>query len=188
MILNEVDFAWDFMEETQNNSRRSFFSKILSLFMAGGLLASYGAFFSMAARYLYPSKPRRKEWLFVTELKRMKIGDALSYKSPEGSKIAIARKGNAGGSGDFIALSSTCPHLGCQVHWEGPKDRFFCPCHNGAFNSEGKATEGPPAEAKQSLSRYPLKVDKGMLFIEVPLDRLGHNAPVQMPNMPTKHI
>ncbi len=71
-----------------------------------------------------------------------------------------------------MALSSTCPHLGCKVHWEAPENRFFCPCHNGAFDPSGRAIAGPPAEAGQSLGRYPLRIEGGLLYIEVPTERL----------------
>ena len=52
-------------------------------------------------------------------------------------------------------------------------ERFFCPCHNGAFDPQGRATEGPPAAAEQSLTRFPLKVENGLLYIQVPLDAVS---------------
>ena len=159
-------------KSTHNPERRSFFSRIVVYLMAGGLAVSYGTFFSFAARFLYPSKRHQRGWLYVAEISRVKEGDSFSYESPDGSKVAVARQGNAGDVSDFVALSSTCPHLGCQVHWESQNDRFFCPCHNGVFDPSGKAVSGPPADAKQSLSAYPLKIERGMLFIEVPLEKL----------------
>jgi Rieske Fe-S protein len=97
-------------------------------------------------------------------------GGSLEYQGPTGAKIVIARQGSQGTEDDFVALSSVCPHLGCQVEWRPHENRFFCPCHNGAFDAEGKGSEGPPAAAGQSLSRYPLKVEGGLLFIEVPVE------------------
>ena len=152
--------------------RRGFFTRVSQLAMAGGLLSGYGAFAAIIARYLYPARPASKGWLYVTDLARLKVGDSLVFRTPAGSSATIARRGEAGGAEDFVALSSTCPHLGCQVHWEANNGRFFCPCHNGIFDPSGKATGGPPGEAGQSLPRYPLKVDKGLLFIEVPLESL----------------
>lgn len=149
--------------------RREFLS---SAAMGGGLLAGYGTLAVMAGRYLYPSGPQPKTWVFVTSLKRMAEGVSLEFEDPTGAKIVIARQAAKGDVEDFIALSSICPHLGCQVHWQPQKNRFFCPCHNGAFDPQGKATEGPPAAAGQSLSHYPLKVEGGLLFIEVPTERL----------------
>ena len=121
----------------------------------------------MAGRYLYPARPPERRWMFVAELASVGKGASLSYRAPDGRTVAITRLGDQGAVDDFIALSGICPHLGCQVHWESQNSRFFCPCHNGAFDAEGVAIAGPPADARQSLARYPLMVEKGLLFIEV---------------------
>jgi Rieske Fe-S protein len=152
--------------------RRTFLSRVSSLAMVGGLAAGYGTLAVMAGRFLYPSRPQPKAWVYVTDADRLKPGDTLPFQTPAGQMVTITRRQDTGTAGDFLALSSTCPHLGCRVHWEPQNKRFFCPCHNGAFDTEGKATAGPPAEAGQSLPHYPLRIDNGLLFIEVPLERL----------------
>jgi Rieske Fe-S protein len=154
--------------------RREFLSWS-SAAMTCGVVASYGTLIGMAGRYLYlyPAGTHAKAWLFVTELDGMAPGDSLRYESPTRAKIVVARRGASGTADDFVALSSVCPHLGCQVQWEPHNNRFYCPCHNGVFNPQGEATEGPPAAAGQSLARYPLKVQAGMLFIEMPVAGLG---------------
>lgn len=159
-------------DEPESPERRTFLTTASSLFMAGGLVAGYGAFGTMAGRYLYPAKDTPRGWLYVTRVDALKVGDSLAYTAPSGATVAIARQNNAGSEEDFIALSSTCPHLGCKVHWEGQNQRFFCPCHNGAFNAQGVGIDGPPKG--QALSRYPLKVERGLLYIEVPLEFMGH--------------
>ncbi len=140
--------------------------------MAGGLVAGYGTFVAMAGRFLYPAGPSVVGWMYVARVDSLKPGDSLVYRAPSGATIVVARQGDTGEADDFIALSSVCPHLGCQVHWESQNDRFFCPCHNGVFNPQGTATSGPPAAAGQSLARYPLSVVDGLLYIEVPLERV----------------
>lgn len=153
-------------------SRRGFLARASSVAMGASLACSYGAFAAMAGRFLYPARPPLKAWLFVADVARFARGASMSYTAPDGATIAIARQGEVGKVEDFIALSSTCPHLGCKVHWEGQNQRFFCPCHNGAFDPAGKAIAGPPMEAGQSLGRYPLRIDSGLLYIEVPLEAL----------------
>jgi Rieske Fe-S protein len=154
--------------------RRGFLS-ISSVAMAGGLVASYGTFVAMAGRYLYlyPAGAKTKAWLFVAELDAMRAGAARDFQGPTGVKAVIARRAENGTVDDFVALSSVCPHLGCQVEWQAHENRFYCPCHNGAFDAEGKAISGPPASAGQELAAYPLKVENGLLFIEVPVVGLG---------------
>lgn len=149
-------------------NRRSFMSVLSSMAMALGLTGGYGMFAALAGRFLFPSNSRADRWLFVTELAGVAAGSSLDFLAPGGRRIVITRLSETGSADDFIALSSVCPHLGCRVFWEPHNNRFFCPCHDGAFNPQGKATEGPPAKAGQSLSRYSLKVESGLLFIEVP--------------------
>ncbi len=163
--------------ESSSVARRGFLESASTVAMFGGLVASYGTFAAMAGRFLYPLKPRDRSWLYVTEVSRLKPGESLVYVAPTGEKIAIARRSGTGKVEDFLALSSVCPHLGCQVHWQGAQNRFFCPCHNGVFDPTGKAMEGPPAEAGQSLPNFPLKIEGSLLYILVPITRLASAAP-----------
>jgi nitrite reductase/ring-hydroxylating ferredoxin subunit len=158
--------------EGTDPERRRFLGNVSRAAMTAGLIGGYGGLGLIAGRYLYPARPADRIWQFVVELDRMSIGASRLYRAPSGESINIVRQAERGDAGDFIALSSTCPHLGCQVHWEPQNDRYFCPCHNGIFDPEGTATGGPPGDAGQSLGRYPLRVEGGLLFIEVPATRL----------------
>jgi Rieske Fe-S protein len=42
------------------------------------------------------------------------------------------------------AMSATCTHLGCQVHWDDADARFRCPCHGGVYDASGQVLGGPP--------------------------------------------
>jgi cytochrome b6-f complex iron-sulfur subunit len=150
-------------------SRRRFLSGS-TVAMAAGLAGGYGTLGVMLGRFAYPSGARNRGWLFVCQVDQLAPGEALDFAAPSGQKIVVARQGQGNGADDFLALSSVCPHLGCRVHWEGQNDRFYCPCHNGAFDRHGGAISGPPAAAGQSLTRFPLQVENGLLFLEAPLN------------------
>jgi len=49
------------------------------------------------------------------------------------------------------ALSATCTHLGCQVHWAPDKKRFLCPCHGGVYDVAGRVVDGPPPRPLDTL-------------------------------------
>jgi Rieske Fe-S protein len=76
----------------------------------------------------------------------------------------------AGSDGGFVAFSSTCTHLGCQVYFAlgdtpvgpYPNGIIYCPCHQGAFDPYrgAKVVYGPPP---QPLPRIPLRVVEGRL-------------------------
>jgi nitrite reductase/ring-hydroxylating ferredoxin subunit len=137
------------------------------------LAAAYGSLATMMARFLFPARPPRKGWMYVAVEKSLGIGESLLFETPRGATVNIARQQPGAMAESFIALSSTCPHLGCQVHWEPQNDRFFCPCHNGVFSPDGTGIGGPPGDAGQSLSSYPLKVEGGLLFIEVDQEEIA---------------
>ena len=143
-----------------------------------GLLGAYGTFGYMLGEFVYPAAGNAKSWLFVCTVDHLAEGEALDFTSPTGAKVVVARQGAGTAVQDFLALSSVCPHLGCRVHWESQNDRFFCPCHNGAFDREGKPVSGPPQAANQSLIRFPLKVENGLLFLEVPMESIA-SSPVK---------
>lgn len=142
--------------------------------VGAALVASYGTLAGYIARFLYPRKAERS-WFFVTRSAEVATGEAVVFKTPSGEPVNITRQGE--GEGELRALSSTCPHLGCQVHWESHNNRFFCPCHNGVFDPSGSPVSGPPADANQSLLEYPVRDDRGMLFIELPSEELAALSP-----------
>ncbi len=162
----------------KSSERRSFLTGATSVAMTGGLAAGYGTFAGVAGRFLYPAHPTKTAWFFVTDLDSMKEGDSMAYTTPVGATVTVTRQGRSGEVEDFIALSSTCPHLGCKVHWEPQNDRFFCPCHNGIFDPTGRATGGPPGEAGQSLPQYSLKVENNLLFMEVPVETIADSGKI----------
>ena len=63
---------------------------------------------------------------------------------------------------DYIAMSNICTHLGCRVRWITEDEDFFCPCHNGVFDKEGKVVAGPPP---RPLDRYEVKVEDDQLYV-----------------------
>ena len=53
--------------------------------------------------------------------------------------------------GKVVAFDATCTHANCTVEWR--ENAFFCPCHKGKFDADGKPASGP---VKKPLA--PLKV------------------------------
>jgi len=160
-------------DDNKGASRREFITTASSLAMLGGLAGGYGAFAATAGKFLYNADSSFMGWMFVAPTSNIQVGDSIAFRTPSGANVTIVRKTRGGLVRDFLALSSTCPHLGCQVSWEPNHNRFFCPCHNGIFNADGIATDGPPGDAGQKLPQYRLQIEEGLLYIEVPTEELA---------------
>ncbi len=48
--------------------------------------------------------------------------------------------------GTLHAMSSVCPHRGCDVEWNGAEKVWDCPCHGSRFAADGSVLRGPAAQ------------------------------------------
>ncbi|MEW5883611.1 MAG: ubiquinol-cytochrome c reductase iron-sulfur subunit [Armatimonadota bacterium] len=62
----------------------------------------------------------------------------------------------------LLCFDPACTHLGCRIRFQEEKDRYFCPCHGGVFDSEGKVVSGPPPKP---LSRHEVKSEGGKIYV-----------------------
>ena len=138
-------------------NRRGFFA---NLAMWGGLVLSYGTAAAFAAGFLYPRRRgARLRSIYVGRFDQIPDGGTREMIDLRGVPVQVVREGQS-----LRALSTVCPHLGCRVRWEGQEQRFFCPCHNAAFDREGKVVSGPPP---RPLDRYETEVVDGSVYLKV---------------------
>ena len=148
-------------EEKNTEDRRGF---LLTVLMWGGVALGYGLGAVHFLRFLVPlgdKVPMRE--MFVGTVSQLRIGESKTIRTPDGDSYVMARTGEK----TFRVLSDVCPHLGCRVHWVATENHFFCPCHMGVFDPEGKATAGPPAEAGQNLTQLKTRIADGKVFIMI---------------------
>ena len=96
----------------------------------------------------------------------------------------VRYNGDLKGVPSFTVISNHCAHLGCPVQPGGPITEeekkevktegapvtliptqpaaFSCPCHGGAYDTEGNRTSGPPVRA---LDRYEFSIRGGNLWL-----------------------
>jgi menaquinol-cytochrome c reductase iron-sulfur subunit len=87
----------------------------------------------------------------------------------------------------YTIISNRCVHLGCPVQASGPRNEderetvetdqveigltpvlpanFSCPCHGGAYDTEGNRIAGPPVRA---MDRYKFAIENGRLILLEP--------------------
>ncbi|HEY8341369.1 MAG TPA: Rieske 2Fe-2S domain-containing protein [Egibacteraceae bacterium] len=70
----------------------------------------------------------------------------------------------------FVAYSTICTHLACEVLWRDDERDLYCPCHEGRFDpADGAPTAGPPV---RSLPGILLEARDGAILAvgEAPLE------------------
>jgi Rieske Fe-S protein len=123
------------------------------------------------------------EWIEATYLSKPEEGEVSRRTS------FIRNNGNLPdrpGVPSYTIISNRCVHLGCPVQASGPREdtekdvktesgdlkltgvapaAYSCPCHGGAYDTEGNRTAGPPVHA---LDRYDFKIESGRLVLGPP--------------------
>lgn len=73
---------------------------------------------------------------------------------------------------EIIALSPRCTHLGCTVDWNANTDypnEFFCPCHGGRFEKDGKNIANTPPT--RPLDIYEMEIRDGTIYLGNTIER-----------------
>jgi menaquinol-cytochrome c reductase iron-sulfur subunit len=167
------------MSEDKKNqvSRRQFLNYTLTGvggFMAAGLLAPMLRFAIDPA--LQPEKQGefvstgKEVDSFTTEPTRVEftVHQVDAWYEADVTKTAWVMKQE---DGSILALSPTCTHLGCFVDWNTSADHpnmFYCPCHGGLYEKNGKNVPNTPPTAP--LSVYETQIKDGILYLgkEIP--------------------
>jgi cytochrome b6-f complex iron-sulfur subunit len=141
----------------QESGRRNFIRKVWQL--AGLVAVAELAWF--IASLLRPSRETHKS----TPAETLRVIGNVDEFAPGSvtpdrvNRLYIVREKDGG----FLALSLTCPHLGCSVLWNEQRQQFDCPCHSSAFDSRGVVISSP---APRPLDYLPVIIDQGKVKVD----------------------
>jgi cytochrome b6-f complex iron-sulfur subunit len=140
------------------SSRRSFLT-ILWLILGGVALVE---FITMAFAFLRPakSKVRGEDTDSIITAGAVERFTPNSVTAFVRGKFYLTRLEDGG----FLALSRTCPHLGCSVPWVEKEMKFACPCHGSAFDITGNVIEAP---APRALDVYPITIENSIIKVDI---------------------
>jgi menaquinol-cytochrome c reductase iron-sulfur subunit len=77
--------------------------------------------------------------------------------------VYVVRRPN----GTTLALSNTCTHMQCNVHWDTSLNQFLCPCHGGLYDMVGANVGGPPPSPLPRWQHTVQKQPDGSLALTV---------------------
>ena len=133
---------------------------MFAIAMVAGLVVSYGTAALYGLRYMFGRQtPARKISVLVAAVADVPEGGSLLREDLSGRKFLLVRRGE-----NVRAFSTTCTHLGCQVHWKPEDKTFFCPCHDGVFDADGNPVSGPPPTP---LAQNPVEIRGSSIFVSM---------------------
>jgi menaquinol-cytochrome c reductase iron-sulfur subunit len=156
------------MREKKGVSRRDFLKGVIT---AIGTVIGASMGIPAIAYVLGPAlkSKQTQDWIQLGSAKKVELGVPTLFKAKierqtgwianeeELSAFVLTEDGR-----DFAAMSNVCTHLGCRVRWVAEQNKFFCPCHNGVFDKEGKVVSGPPP---RPLDHYETKIENDQIYI-----------------------
>lgn len=119
---------------------------------------------------LWKPRPREEEWRslgrvgefpvgemrkIVVRLPEEKWGDALREKAVYAWRPS---------DGEAIVYSGSCTDLGCPLTYDPGSRCFFCPCHGGIFDKDGRRLAGPP---KRPMYRFTVRIVDNEVLIDL---------------------
>lgn len=118
---------------------------LTSLYTFGGLL--FAGFGYMAFEYIRTSKLPRASEFVITKTKDLFATKKNTVVQFNGRKVFVQQQSPT----EYTALSMICTHGSCTVEWQERSSIFVCPCHNGAFHSNGTVLRTPPQRPLTAL-------------------------------------
>ena len=97
---------------------------------------------------------------FVTDrIGRLRAGSPADLAPGEGGVVRTGRRAVGAyrdPEGVLHAVSITCSHMGCTLHWNAAETTWDCPCHGSRFSIAGDVLDGP---AVRNLDRIEIDPD-----------------------------
>lgn len=95
----------------------------------------------------------------IATVESIPIGGAVVFNYPQAHDSCVLVRTDENG---WVAFSQKCTHLSCAVVPQPSAGRFYCPCHEGAFDlNSGSPIAGPP---RRPLPRITLEIQGSTIY------------------------
>jgi Rieske Fe-S protein len=136
-------------------SRREFLNGLLG----GGLLAFFATLIGPVIQFIFPPYKEPDEVkLPAADYSGLQPHEAKGFAW--GAKPGLLKKAE---DGSLVAFVAVCSHLDCNVTYLPNDRKFYCACHQGWYDENGKNVAGPPPSP---LRRLAVSVEGDSLVIK----------------------
>lgn len=125
-------------------TRRQFLNTLL-----GGWLGAFlVSLVYPVLKFIFPPY-REPDQITLTFSEYKKMSPNAAKKFAWGAKPGLLKKNQ---DGSYTAFVAVCTHLDCTVSYIPEKRKFYCACHQGWYDENGKNIAGPPPRPLRRLS------------------------------------
>ena len=124
-------------------TRRQFLNGLFG----GWLAALLASFLYPIIKFVFPPTREPDQVILpFPDFKNMEPNSVRNFSW--GTKPGLLKKNE---DGTLIAFVGVCTHLDCNVAYLPEQRKFFCACHDGWYDENGRNIGGPPAKPLRQL-------------------------------------
>lgn len=136
-------------------TRRTFLNTLLG----GWLVALCSGSAYALLKFAFPTLGKEPDFVVLNTKDFMNIPLNSVKPFAWGGKVGLFFK-NANGTS--TALKGVCTHMECNITYKPEDKKFYCACHKGWFDENGKNIEGPPPKP---LEFFDFKIEGEKLIV-----------------------
>ncbi len=118
-------------------SRRTF----LNTLFGGWLIAVLSGGIYAFLKFIFPAVGKEPDFVVLNTADFVDIpGNTVKTFAWGGKPGFFLKKAD----GTMLALKGVCTHMECNISYVADVRKFYCACHKGWFDDNGRNIEGPP--------------------------------------------
>lgn len=126
-------------------TRRTFLNTLFFGWITAFFLGTFYAFMKFA----FPTLGKEPDFVVLNGKDFIDIPANSVKPFPWGGTVGLFYKKD---NGSTIALKGVCSHMECNVAYKPAEKRFYCPCHQGWFDADGRNVAGPPPKPLETFT------------------------------------
>ena len=136
-------------------TRRTFLNTLLG----GWLLVFLAGICTALFRFAFPTLGKEPDFVILKPEDYLEIPVNSTKAFAWGGKLGLFFRKT---DGTLVALKGVCSHMECNITYKPAERKFYCPCHKGWFDENGKNIQGPPPKP---LEIFVYSVEEGKLIV-----------------------
>lgn len=138
-------------------------------FLGGWLFAFFSGCFYAFMKFAFPTLGKEPDFVILNAKEFTDIPTNSVKPFPWGGQLGFFFKK---ADNTTHALKGVCTHMECNIMYKPEDRKFYCPCHQGWFDEDGKNIAGPPPKPLEFFDYFiegeKLVVAKKGVKVELP--------------------